>query len=69
MTNKTIVFGSVVTPMAAVVLAIMTWPGAVNSFASIYQARADHSVSAGPEPAGMPAPQLSRVRLVVSRLN
>jgi hypothetical protein len=67
MTNKTIVFGSVVTPTVAIALGIITWPGA-KRHASIAQVPRP-SVSTAAEMSELPNPQLSRVRLLVSNLN
>jgi hypothetical protein len=66
MTDKKIVFRSVVMATIAVVLGLATWSGAAKYFASNDQARAKPLVGASTE---LPTPQLSRVRLLVSNLN
>ena len=68
MTNK-VIFGSVVMATFVIGLGLVAWSGAARHFASVAQAQAKPLVSASPENAELPNPQLSRVRLLVSNLN
>jgi hypothetical protein len=48
---------------------LVAWSGAAKRFASVAQARAKPLVHANPRDCRLAAPQLSRLRLVVSNLN
>jgi len=68
MTHKTAAFKFVIWTTIAVALGIITWSGTAKRSPSIDQARAKQAVATIPEIAELPAPQLSRVRLLVSRV-
>jgi hypothetical protein len=67
MTHKTATLKFVIWTTIAVVLGIITWSGTAKHSPSIDQARAKQAVATIPENAELPNPQLSRVRLLVSR--
>ena len=56
------------TTIAVAVGIIITWSSTAKRSPSIDQARAKQAVATIPEIAELPAPQLSRVRLLVSRV-
>jgi hypothetical protein len=67
MTHKTAAFRFVIWTTVAVALGIITWSSTAKRSSSIDQARAKQAVATIPEIAELPAPQLSRVRLLISR--
>jgi hypothetical protein len=68
MTHKSATFKFVIWTTIAVALGIVTWSSTAKRSPSIDQARAKQAVATIPEIAELPAPQLSRVRLLVSRV-
>jgi hypothetical protein len=66
MAHKTATFKFAIWTTIAVALGIITWSSTAKRSPSIDQARAKQAV-ATPEIAELPNPQLSRVRLLVSR--
>jgi hypothetical protein len=68
MPHKSATFKFVIWTTIAVALGIITWSSTAKRSPSIDQARAKHFAGASPEIAGLPTPQLSRVRLLVSRV-
>jgi hypothetical protein len=69
MTHKTAAFKFVIWTTIAVALGIITWSGTAKRSPSLDQARAKQAVATIPEIAELPNLQLSRVRLLVSKLN
>jgi hypothetical protein len=67
MAHKTATFKFVIWTTIAVALGIITWSSSAKRSPSIDQARAKQAVATIPEIAELPNPQLSRVRLLVSR--
>jgi hypothetical protein len=68
MTHKTAAFRFVIWTTTAIALGIITWSGTAKRSPSIDQARAKQAVATIPENAQWPNPALSRVRLLVSRV-
>jgi hypothetical protein len=68
MTHRSATFKFVIWTTIAVALGIVTWSSTAKRSPSIDQARAKQAVATIPEIAELPAPQLSRVRLLVSRV-
>jgi hypothetical protein len=66
MTDKTIAFKFAISTTLVIALGIMILPSAVKYFVSINHARADRAVAS--QITGLPNPQLSRVRLLVSTM-
>lgn len=65
MTHKT---ASVIWTTIAIALGIITWSSTAQRSPSIDESRAKQAVATSPEIAELPSPQLSRVRLLVSRV-
>ena len=68
MTHKTATFKFIIWTTIAVALGIITWSGTAKRSPSIDQARTKQAVVTSPEIAELPNRQLSRVRLLVSRV-
>jgi hypothetical protein len=68
MTHRSATFKFVIWTTIAVALGLVTWSSTAKRSPSIDQARAKQAVATIPEIAELPAPQLSRVRLLVSRV-
>ena len=68
MTHKSATFKFLIWTTIAVALGIITWSSTAKRSPSIDQARAKQAIATIPEIAELPAPQLSRVRLLVSRV-
>jgi hypothetical protein len=68
MTHKSATFKFLIWTTIAVALGIITWSSTAKRSPSIDQARAKQAVATIPQIAELPAPQLSRVRLLVSRV-
>ncbi|MGA7072744.1 hypothetical protein [Bradyrhizobium sp.] len=69
MTHKTTAFKLVIWTTIAVALGTITWSSTAKRSPSIDQARAKQAVATSPEIAELPNPALSRVRLLVSRVD
>ena len=69
MTHKTAAFKFVIWTTIAVALGTITWSSNAKRSPSIDQARAKQAVATSPEIAELPNPALSRVRLLVSRVD
>jgi hypothetical protein len=69
MTHKAAAFKFVIWTMIAVALGTITWSSTAKRSPSIDQARAKQAAATSPEIAEFPNPALSRVRLLVSRLD